>query len=204
MTDLKYNPEISKRFRGFLPIVIDVETGGFNPKKDALLEIAAVSVAIDDEGILHPFETAHAHIEPFKGANLDSAALEFNKIDPFHPFRFAVEESEGLQRIFKMIRKAVSNSNCTRAIMVAHNPIFDLSFVNEAVKRNHIKRNPLHPFTSFDTATLGGLVYGQTVLAKIAQAAKIEFNADEAHSALYDTQKTAEIFCKIVNQWKIL
>jgi ribonuclease T len=103
-----------------------------------------------------------------------------------------------------MIRKAVSNSNCTRAIMVAHNPIFDLSFVNEAVKRNHIKRNPLHPFTSFDTATLGGLVYGQTVLAKIAQAAKIEFNADEAHSALYDTQKTAEIFCKIVNQWKIL
>ena len=73
-----------------------------------------------------------------------------------------------------------------------------------ASERNKIKRIPFHPFATFDTATLSGLVYGQTVLAKACKVAGMDFNDRRAHSALYDTQKTAELFCCIVNKWKAL
>ena len=55
-----------------------------------------------------------------------------------------------------------------------------------------------------DTVTLAGMAYGQTVLSRAVQAAGIEWNGDEAHSAVYDTQKTAELFCKILNRWGAL
>jgi len=192
------------RFRGFLPVVVDVETAGFNPKKDALLEIAAVTLAMDGEGRLAPQETHGCHVEPFKGANLDPAALAFNGIDPYHPFRFAKPEREALQGVFQAVRKAVKDAGCTRAVLVGHNPSFDLSFVNAAVTRTGIKRNPFHPFSSFDTATLGGLAYGQTVLARAAQAAGLEWDESEAHSAVYDAERTADLFCAIVNRWQAL
>ena len=41
---------LSQRFRGYLPIVVDVETGGFNESTDALLQIAAVIIDIDQQG----------------------------------------------------------------------------------------------------------------------------------------------------------
>jgi ribonuclease T len=196
---VKYS--ISDRFRGFLPVVVDVETAGFNAKTDALLEIAAVIIQMDSEGRVFPGETHHAHVEPFPGANLEQSALDFTGIDPYHPFRMAVTEQDALGEIFGAIRKAVKHSGCTRAIMVAHNPIFDMGFVNAAVERCGIKRNPFHPFSSFDTVTLGGLAYGQTVLARIAEAAGIKWNESAAHSAIYDAERTAEIFCTIVNKW---
>jgi ribonuclease T len=196
---VKYS--ISERFRGFLPVVVDVETAGFNAKTDALLEIAAVIIQMDEQGRLFPGETHHAHVEPFPGANLEQSALDFTGIDPYHPFRMAQTEQDALGKIFSAIRKAVKHSGCTRAIMVAHNPIFDMGFVNAAVDRCGIKRNPFHPFSSFDTVTLGGLAYGQTVLARIADAAGIKWDESAAHSAIYDAEGTAEIFCTIVNKW---
>ena len=99
---------IKSRFRGFLPVVVDVETGGFNCATDALLEIAAVTLEIDDDGRWQSRETHSCHVEPFPGARLDPAALEFNRIDPDHPLRFAVPEREALQKIFTPIRQAVS------------------------------------------------------------------------------------------------
>lgn len=199
---MKYS--IADRFRGFLPVVVDVETAGFNPKTDALLEIAAVIIEMDQDGMLKPGETHHAHVEPFPGANLEQSALDFTGIDPYHPFRMALQERDALGQVFSPIRKAVKHSGCTRAIMVAHNPLFDMGFVNAAVERCGIKRNPFHPFSSFDTVTLGGLAYGQTVLARIADAAGMKWNEDEAHSAVYDAERTAEIFCTIVNRWEAL
>ena len=38
------------RFRGFLPVIVDVETGGFNATTDALLEVAATLIHLDDRG----------------------------------------------------------------------------------------------------------------------------------------------------------
>ena len=196
--------KISDRFRGFLPVVVDVETGGFDSRRDALLEIAAVILEMDFQGNLQIKETYNKNIDPFPGANVDQAALEFTGIDLYDPERMPEEEGEALRDIFRPIRQEISATGCTRAVMVAHNAHFDLGFVNAAIERNQIKRTPFHPFSCFDTSTLAGLAYGQTVLAKACAAAEIEFNNRDAHSALYDTIKTAELFCKITNRWKEL
>lgn len=197
------NP-IDKRFRGYLPVVVDIETAGFDPKKNAILEIAAVLVEFDQENNLTLTERYTTHVVPFKNSELDESALKFNGIDPHHPFRMAITEEEALHLIFKPIRDAVKRNNCTRAILVGHNPAFDISFLNAAIHRTQIKRSPFHPFSTFDTATLGGLVYQQTVLSKIVVAAGMDWDNEQAHSALYDAEKTAEIFCRIVNRWKQL
>jgi ribonuclease T len=191
--------KIATRFRGFLPVVVDVETGGVNPRKDALLEVAAVIITMDEEGKLVPLSSHAEHVVPFEGANIDPEALKINKIDPFHPFRFAKIEHEALSNIFKPIRTAIQAANCQRAVLVGHNSWFDLHFLQAAATRSNIKRNPFHPFTTFDTATLGGLAYGQTVLSRIAQAADMAFDSETAHSARYDAKLTADIFCHIIN-----
>jgi ribonuclease T len=162
---------MAARFRGYLPVVVDVETGGFNCATDALLEIAATTIGMDEKGFVFPL-------------------------------RMAVSEETALTDIFRGIRKALKANGCKRAILVGHNASFDLGFLNAAVARLDMKRNPFHPFSSFDTATLAGLAYGQTVLAKACQSADIDFDGREAHSARYDTEKTAELFCGIVNRWK--
>lgn len=195
----------ASRFRGYYPVVVDVETAGFNAQTDALLEIAATTLLLDEQtGLFSLDETIHFHVEPFEGANLEAAALEFTGIDPSNPLRGAVSEDEALKSIFKLIRKKMKVAGCQRAVMVAHNAAFDLGFVNAATERCSIKRSPFHPFVSFDTTTLSGLALGQTVLAKACQTANIEFDNNEAHSALYDTEKTAELFCYILNRWQNL
>lgn len=195
---------LGNRFRGYLPVVVDIETAGFNAKKNPLLEIAAVIVEPDPNGLLRITEKHASNIIPFKNAELDEAALKFTGIDPFHPFRMAIDEKDALAKIFAPIKAAVKRNACKRAILVGHNPSFDINFLNAAIERTQAKRSPFHPFSSFDTATLGGLIYGQTVLAKIAQAAGLEWDNDRAHSALYDAEQTAELFCIMVNRWKKL
>jgi ribonuclease T len=193
---------MSNRFRGFLPVVVDVETGGFNSKTDALLEIAAVLVEYADGGILTRGETIRFHVKPFEGANLEPASLAVNGIDPHHPLRPAIDERDALQRVFRSVRAAVRENNCSRAILVGHNAAFDLAFLNEAIERTEIKRNPFHPFSCFDTATLCGVTFGQTVLARAVAAAGFAWDETQAHSAAYDAEITADIFCEVVNRFK--
>ncbi|HGE8186552.1 TPA: ribonuclease T, partial [Salmonella enterica] len=202
MSDNAQLSGLCDRFRGFYPVVIDVETAGFNAKTDALLEIAAITLKMDEQGWLMPDMTLHFHVEPFAGANLQPEALAFNGIDPSNPLRGAVSEYEALHAIFKMVRKGIKDSGCSRAIMVAHNATFDHSFMMAAAERASLKRNPFHPFVTFDTAALSGLALGQTVLSKACLAAGMEFDGEKAHSALYDTERTAVLFCEIVNRWK--
>lgn len=185
-------------------MIVDIETAGFNPKKNALLEIAAVIVEYDNQGDLVMTERYAAHVIPFKNSELDEAALKFNGIDPYHPFRMAIDEKEALHMLFKPIKEAIKRNECSRAILVGHNPAFDIAFLNAAIDRTQTKRSPFHPFSTFDTATLGGLMYQQTVLAKIAQTAGLAWDNEKAHSALYDAEQTADIFCRIVNRWKRL
>ena len=192
---------MTDRFRGFLPVVVDIETGGFNAATDAVLEIAASIIRMDENGILGIHRTHNFHVLPFEGANIEQAALEFTGIDPYHPFREAISEHEALSELFRIIRKEIRDQACTRAVLVAHNAHFDAGFINAAAERCAIKRNPFHPFSFFDTATLGGLAFGQTVLAKACAEAGIAFDNTEAHSAAYDAERTAELFCDIVNRW---
>jgi ribonuclease T len=198
------NSPLAQRFRGFLPVIVDVETGGFNAQTDALLEIAAVTVRMDQDGLLHRHETFSFHVEPFEGANIEQAALDFTGIDLDSPDRMAEPELMVMTDLLAAIRRAVKESGCTRAVIVGHNAHFDLNFVNAAVDRCHIKRSPFHPFSVLDTVTLAGLAFGQTVLAKACRVAGLEFSNSEAHSAAYDAEKTADLFCLIVNRWQEL
>jgi len=195
-------PRIGQRFRGFLPVVVDVETGGFNAATDALLEIAVVMIGLDEQGNLVRRETHAAHVEPFPGANLEKASLEVTGIDPHHPLRLAMPEREALAKVFKPVRQAVSEQGCTRAILVGHNAHFDLGFLNAAVARADVKRNPFHPFSAFDTVTLGGAMLGQTVLARALEAAGLPYDSREAHSAIYDAERTADLFCLLLNRMR--
>lgn len=195
-------PEVTmaSRFRGYLPVVIDVETGGFNAATDALLEIAAVMVEIDAQYLLRRGATHCYHVKPFEGAHIEPAALQVNGIDPYHPLRPALAEHDALQRVFREIRHAIKSTGCRRAILVGHNAAFDLGFLNAAVRRTDIKRNPFHPFSCFDTATLAGAALGQTVLARAAQVAGFEWDRSSAHSARYDAERTADLFCLVCNR----
>ena len=193
---------IAQRFRGFLPVVVDVETGGFFAATDALLEIAAIPIRLDENGRVSPGQTIRYHVKPFPGARLDPASLEVTGIDPFHPLRPALDEADAVRRVFKEVRKEVKAQSCNRAILVGHNAFFDLQFLNAAVERTKIKRNPFHPFSSFDTVTLGGLAVGQTVLGRAVVAAGFEWDESQAHSAAYDAEMTAQLFCEIVNRFK--
>lgn len=194
--------EMADRFRGFLPVVVDVETGGFNCRTDALLEIAAVTVGFDDSGEMVRRETFRFHVKPFEGANIEAASLAVNGIDPHHPLRPALDERDALGRIFREVRRAVRENGCSRAVLVGHNAHFDLGFINEAIERAGIKRNPFHPFSCFDTATLCGMAFGQTVLSRAAKAAGFPFDEEAAHSAAYDAEITADVFCLIVNRFR--
>jgi ribonuclease T len=194
---------LGRRFRGFLPVVVDVETGGFIAATDALLQIAAVMIDVAADGTLLRGATYSFHVKPFENARLDPASLQVNKIDPWHPLRPALDEHEALQRLFREVRAAVRAHGCKRAILVGHNAWFDLGFLNAAVARSGIKRNPFHPFSSFDTATLAGAALGQTVLARAVTVAGLEWNAASAHSAAYDAERTAELFCVVCNEMRV-
>lgn len=195
---------ISRRFRGFLPVVVDFETGGFNCRTDALLEMAAVPLVMDPDGTLRRGETVHCHVKPFEGANLEPAALQVTGIDPWHPLRPAMPEKDALNYLFKPVRDAMKAADCKRAVLVAHNAHFDLGFLNEAIARTGIKRSPFHPFSVLDTATLCGVAFGQTVLAQAAAAAGFPWDSSRAHSAVYDAELTADLFCTIVNRFQPL
>jgi ribonuclease T len=192
---------VASRFRGFLPVIVDVETGGFNPDTDALLEIAAVTLACDAVTGWRRQATLARHVRPFPGANLEPRALEFNGIDPYHPFRLAVDEGTALEEIFGAVRAEVARHRCSRAILVGHNPAFDLAFVKAAAARAGIRDFPFHQFSTFDTAALAGVAFGQTVLARAVRAAGFTWDQNAAHSAIYDAERTADLFCEIVNRW---
>ncbi|WP_343187889.1 ribonuclease T [Buchnera aphidicola (Periphyllus koelreuteriae)] len=204
MNKIKNKSLLSKRFRTFYPVVIDVETAGFNPITDALLEIAVITLNMNDYGWLKVEKKIHFHVKPFQGSLIKKEALSFNKIDPFNPLRGAVSEKLAFKEIFSIIYNGIKKYGCSKAIIVAHNANFDHSFIMSASERIKIKKNPFHPFATFDTATLSGLAVGQTVLSKACRAIGLSFDNSQAHSALYDTLQTANLFCEIINRWKKL
>ena len=195
---------MQERFRSFLPVVVDIETGGCNEKTDALLEFAAIIIGVDKDFKLFEKKIIHYHVHPFEGANIEEDALKVNGINPYSPLRLALTEQEMLTTAFRKIHVALEYYRCTRAILVGHNSFFDLKFLNEAANRCRIRDNPFHKFSSLDTVTLGALAYRQTVLSKIAAAAGYEWDSNSAHSALYDAQVTSHIFRKIFNTYDVL
>lgn len=191
---------LANRFRGLLPVVIDVETSGLNPATDGLLELGMVTLGLDAEEKLYPQETFFYHVEPFVGARIDPESLAVTGIDPTNPLRYALPEQQVLHRVFIKVKELLAATGCHRAVLVGHNAWFDLAFLQAAIKRCHFSSAPFHSFTSLDTATLSAVALGETVLAKALRAANISFDISKAHCAAYDAEKTAELFCYIFNR----
>ena len=193
---------IKERFRKYLPVVVDLETGGFDPKTNAILEIAATLI-VKNEGtqLLDVGKTYRYHIEPYEGLVVEQESLDFTKINLNHPLRNAIAEKDALEELFKIINTERTANGCSRAILIGHNAHFDHSFLTEAVSRNNIRKSPFHPFSVLDTVTLGALHTKQTVLARICDVLNIDYDSKEAHSAAYDSDITAKVFCKIVNEF---
>ena len=192
--------EISDRFRGYLPVVVDLETGGLSKQDNPILEVACSFVTMRD-GQLCIKDSASWSLEPFEGSHIEPASLKVTKIDLDDPNRNALDEREALVEFFKTVRDEMKFAGCHRAIMVAHNASFDQGFLNAACERLKLKRNPFHPFTALDTATLGALAFGHTVLSEACRRAGLDFSEVQAHNAVYDAERTAELFCHIVNAW---
>ncbi len=191
---------LKDRFRKFLPVIVDLETGGFDSKKNAILEIA-IQLIDEENSKLVLGDSYRYHIKPFDGLKVDKEALEFLRLDLNHPLRSAVEEEYALKESFKIINKHKSKYECSRAILVGHNAFFDHSFLSEACNRNNIKKSPFHPFSLIDTVSLGVLATEQTVLARVCKELDISYINEEAHSAAYDAEVTAQVFCKIINDY---
>ena len=191
---------LKNRFRKYLPVVVDLETGGFDPEINAILEIAITLIEEEDNKLIVG-DTYRHHIEPFEGSIVEEESLEFTKIKLDHPLRNGINEKDALNDLFKIINKTKNKYECSRAILVGHNAQFDSSFLAAAYKRNNIKKTPFHKFSLIDTVSLGVLATGQTVLARICDELGIDYDNDEAHSAAYDTAVTAKVFCSIVNNF---
>ena len=193
---------IKERFRKYLPVVVDLETGGFNPKTNAILEIAATLIFENENTqLLEVGETYRYHIEPFEGLVVEQESLDFTKINLNHPLRNAITEKDALDELFKIINTERTANGCSRAILIGHNAHFDHSFLTEAISRNNLKKAPFHPFSVLDTVTLGALHTKQTVLARICDVLNIDYDSKQAHSAAYDSDITAKVFCKIINEF---
>lgn len=182
--------------------MIDLETGGFECKKHAVLEIAIVLLDWKDNQII-PGVTHQWNIEPEAHLVVEAASLAVTGIDLSDPNRNAIQENQAVRECFKIIRRAVKSANCNRAILTAHNAHFDHGFVMEATERNEIKRNPFHPFSVIDTASLSALTLGHTVLSEACLRAGVNFENEKAHSAVHDAEATADLFCRIVNSWRL-
>jgi ribonuclease T len=191
---------LKERFRKYLPVVVDLETGGFDSNSNAILEIAITLIEEEDNRLVVG-DTHRFHIEPYEGLIVEDESLKFTKINLDHPLRNAVSEEHALKELFKIINKNKNAYECSRAILVGHNAHFDSSFLNAAVERNNIKKSPFHPFSVLDTVTLGALATNQTVLARICEALDIDYDSKEAHSAAYDSDVTAKVFCKVINNY---
>ena len=191
---------IAKRFAGYLPVVVDCETGGVDPQQDALLEVAAQIIKPDAKKVVMG-EILHYHVEAFPGSVITDEALSVNQIRPDHPFRFAVPESDCLIDMAMKIREHCKRYRCRRAVLVGHNAHFDLAFLIAAYKRcDAMKLFPFHRFMVFDTVTLSAMFVRETVLARAVVRAGLAFDINEAHSALYDVDRTAALFCHLVNK----
>lgn len=190
---------LNQRFRKYLPVVVDLETGGFDPINNAILEIAVTLIGQNDKYELVVLDTHRYHIDPYKDLIVEQESLDFTKIKLDHPLRKAVSEKEALNELFKIINKAKSEYSCSRAILVGHNAHFDLAFIKESIKRNNIKKSPFHPFSVLDTVSLGAMHTQQTVLARVCESLSIDYDSNEAHSAAYDAEITAKVFCNIIN-----
>ncbi len=185
--------KICKLFNNFLPIVIDIETSGFDFKKNAILEVALVIIETNKNNKFKIKNKINYQIKPFRESKININNLSFIKIIPSSILRFSISEYEFIDNIYKLTQ------NNKKILFIGHNIFFDISFVKELIKRTNYNKTIMHDFIFIDTASISSIIYKESSLTKILTKAKINFKYNLLHSAIYDAEKTVELLCKILN-----
>ena len=163
-------------------VVFDIETTGFSPLKNRIIEIGAVRV---EEGrivdkfssFVNPDVPIPFEIEKLTGIN-DNMVLDAPKIDRVLP--------EFLEF-------------CRGAVMVAHNAGFDISFIKENARQQGLEFNP----TVLDTVSLARVLLPNLNRFKLDTVAKeLKINLANHHRAVDDAGATAEIFVRFIKMLK--
>ena len=159
-------------------VVFDLETTGFSPVANRIIEIGAVKVA--DGKITEKFSTF---------------------VNPQVPIPYRIEELTGINDNMVLDAPTIETilpeflKFCEGCVMVAHNASFDMSFIEENCRRLGLERE----FTIVDTVALARVLMPQLNRFKLDTVAKaLKISLENHHRAVDDAGCTAEIFEKFV------
>ncbi len=159
-------------------VVFDIETTGFSPVANRIIEIGAVKVdkgqVVDRFSVfVNPEVPIPFEIEKLTGIN-DSMVME----------------AETIETILPQFLDFVGD-----AVLVAHNANFDVSFIKENAKRQQLPVD----FTYVDTVGIARmLLTGQAKYTLDAVAKTLKISLENHHRAVDDAECTAEIFMKFI------
>ena len=160
-------------------VVFDLETTGFSPVNDRIIEIGAVK--IEDGKIVERFS-------------------EF--VNPLRPIPFRIEQLTSINDSMVMDAEPIEEvlprflAFCGGAPLVGHNVSFDISFIEENCDRMRIA----HDFTTVDTVTLARFLLPNLARFKLDQVAKaLNVPIGHHHRAVDDAECTAGIFLKFLS-----
>lgn len=160
-------------------VVFDIETTGFSPVTNRIIEIGAVKV--EDGQITDRFSTFVNPEVPIP--------FEIEKLTSINDSM--VMDAETIEVVLPKFLDFVGN-----AVLVAHNANFDVSFIRENAERQQIPVN----FTYVDTVGIARmLLTGQTKYTLDAVAKTLKISLENHHRAVDDAECTAEIFMKFIN-----
>ncbi len=159
-------------------VVFDLETTGFSPDKNKIIEIGAVKVVHGE--ITERFSTF---------------------VNPEVPIPYRIEELTSIRDDMVIDAPKIETilpqfmEFCGDAIMVAHNADFDMSFIIKNCERQGIEKE----FTIIDTVALARILLPQLNRFKLDTVAKaLGVSLENHHRAVDDAGCTAEIFVKFV------
>ncbi len=160
-------------------VVFDIETTGFSPVTNRIIEIGAVKV--EDGQITDRFSTFVNPEVPIP--------FEIEKLTSINDSM--VMDAETIEVVLPRFLDFVGN-----AVLVAHNANFDVSFIRENAERQQIPVN----FTYVDTVGIARmLLTGQAKYTLDAVAKTLKISLENHHRAVDDAECTAEIFMKFIN-----
>lgn len=180
LDDIIVNPE-DKTLDGSY-VVFDLETTGLSPLKDKIIEIGAVK--IENGKIIDRFSTF---------------------VNPEKPIPYEIEQLTNINDQMVAGAKVIEEilpaflMFCGDSSVVAHNAIFDTSFIKHECKNLGIEWKP----TIVDTVTLSHLLLPNLSRFKLDNVAKaLDIKLDNHHRAVDDAECTAYIFIKLSEMLK--
>ncbi len=164
-------------------VVFDIETTGFGPVKDRIIEIGAVKIK--------------------NGVEVDTFS---SFINPEIPIPYEIEELTGINDNMVIDAPTIDVvlptflDFCKDSVLVAHNASFDVSFINKKAELLDLETD----FTVIDTVGLARILLPELNRYKLNIVAKaLGITLDNHHRAVDDAACTAQIFLKFVDMLKL-